>query len=109
VTITREDYEAMRRRGLAVNPTKEEDRNAGWYVQHTGLRVGVELETLSALELRARVERAIRGCIEDVPAWNRMQTTSEAVRDSWQAYVAAWPRPSMPIRGADPEYDGGRP
>jgi hypothetical protein len=68
IAITRADFEAMRRRGLAVNPTKDDDRNGAWYLNHTGLSVGVELETLSAPELRARVEQAIRDCITDVPA-----------------------------------------
>jgi hypothetical protein len=105
VAITPRDFEVMRQGGL-VDPIKSEtDTNCAWYVQHTGYHVGVELETLPAPELRARVEHAILDCIGDPVAWERSRAASEAVRESWQAYVDAWPRPGISIQGQDPGYD----
>ena len=96
VAITRTDFETMRSRGL-TDTIKDKDPNKVWYVKNTGLHVGVELETLPAPELRKRVYTAVRACIEDRAAWNRVKTASEAVRASWEAYVDHWPRPHVSI------------
>jgi hypothetical protein len=103
IAITRADFGKMRRKGL-TDPVKPTDPNRAWYLKRTGLHVGVELETLPAPELRARVEQAIKSCIVDVDAWNRVTEASRAVRESWQDYVDRWPRPHISIRGLDLEY-----
>jgi hypothetical protein len=105
IAITRTDFDTMRRRGL-TDPMKEKDPNKAWYLRTTGLRVGVELETLPAPVVRDCVEQAIKACIEDVPAWNRAMETSRTVRASWQEYVDQWPRPQIAIGGLDHKYEG---
>jgi hypothetical protein len=107
VAIAGDDFNVMRRRNLA-DPIKAHDPNRRWYEQHTGCRVAVELETLPAPELRARVEAAVLDCITDATAWERTVAASGAVRDSWEQYVNAWPRPVMAIQGPDPGYGASR-
>lgn len=107
VAITSDDFREMRARGL-TDPVKRTDPNARWYLDYTGQRVGVELETLPAPDLRARVQEAIEDCIENVAMWNQVVASTKAVRESWQAHVDRWPRPEVSIRGRDPEY-GDRP
>jgi hypothetical protein len=99
VAMTRADDNALP--GLR-DPVKKQDPNAAWYLKTTGLRHGIELEALPAPELRARVEAAIRACIEDVKGWNRVMAVSKTVRQSWQDYAERWPRPQVSILGPDP-------
>lgn len=106
VAITRSDFDRMAAHGI-TDPVKPLDPNARWYAQQTGLCVGVELESLSAPELRGRVQAAIESCIEDLPAWRRVKTASQAVRESWESYVDRWPRPA--IGTLDPKYSESAP
>jgi hypothetical protein len=98
VAILRADVEA-------VPPThrdafKEKDPDIRWYRSRTGLSYGVEVETLPSNMLRARVEAAIQNEILDVGAWNRVRAASEVVRESWEAYIEAWPVPAIPTLGS---------
>src|SRR5580765_1477531 len=93
VAILRADVE-----GVAVTDRdafKEKDTDERWYRARTGLSYGVEVEALPSNILRDRVEDAIRAEIVDVDAWDRVMAASEAVRDTWEAYVDAWPIPPL--------------
>jgi hypothetical protein len=104
VAITAQDFATMRRKRL-TDPIKPSDPNAEWYALHTGYNVGVELETLSAPDLRHRMEAAIELCIDDFEAWHRVSAASTAVQESWEAHVAAWPRPHVDVPALDPDKD----
>ena len=88
------------------DPIKKADTRASWYQKTTGLKDGVELEAMSSNVLRERVEAAVKTCITDVDAWDRIVHTSRVVRESWLAYTKRW-RPGVSIPGLLPEYGAG--
>jgi hypothetical protein len=90
VALIRAD--AVRLRKLH-DPFKPADPDVAWYRQQAGLSYGVELEAIPSTELRDRVAAAIQAEIVDVDAWNRVVHASTVVRESWEAYVDAWPVP----------------
>jgi|KBSMisStaDraftv2_1062788.scaffolds.fasta_scaffold18459_7 hypothetical protein len=83
------------------DPFKPGDPDIEWYRKRTGLGYGVELEAIPSTDLRERLTDAIRAEIVDVDAWNRVIDASDAVRESWEAYVDQWQAPS--IRGLGSE------
>ena len=80
---------------------KPDDRDVNWYRRRTGLDYGVELEAIPSTELRDRVEAAIREEITNVGGWNRTMEMSRVVRESWQAYVDAWPASAIQGLGSE--------
>jgi hypothetical protein len=97
VALTRDDFELKDYQ----QPAKENDVNREWYQRHTGLTRGVELEALSSVVLRDRLDAAIRECVTDATSWNRVMNTNKAIRESWQNYAAQW---EPPIQGLVPGY-----
>ncbi|MFH1605190.1 MAG: hypothetical protein ABIH03_14950 [Pseudomonadota bacterium] len=85
---------------------KPNDLDVAWYRRQTGLSYGVELEAISSIELRDRVEEAVQEEITDVTAWKRVMHASDVVRENWEAYVDHWPAPA--IRGLGSEYGSER-
>lgn len=92
LALLRDD--AIRLRDMQ-DPFKADDRDVPWYRRQTGLAYGVELEALPSPELRTRVREAICEEIADVSTWNRVMRASEAVRESWEAYVDRWQVPAI--------------
>jgi hypothetical protein len=94
VAMTRKDFDAMPE---FHDPVKPDDKNTKWYFEQTKLRHGIELEALSAPELRERVRAAIDECILEREAWDRVINASKAVRKSWLTYVDKWTPPKRAL------------
>jgi len=97
VALLRED--AMAVRVTDRDAFKKADKDIAWYRKHARLSYGVEVEAIPSTVLRDRVEAALEACITDSDAWNRTMDASEAVRESWESYVAAWRPKSIPPLG----------
>jgi hypothetical protein len=93
VAILRSDAEAVSVEDR--DRFKPKDLDIAWYRAATGLSYGVEVEALSSVVLRDRVEAAIQAEITDRDTWNRVMEASRAVQQSWDDYVARWPIPTL--------------
>jgi len=69
--------------------TKRRDSRYRWFVDRFGSRCW-ELDALSPVVLRDRIERAILDRI-DMAAWNRAEVVEAAERDSLTSILKAWP------------------
>jgi len=68
--------------------SKRTDSRYGWYVPRYGRRCA-ELDALSPIVLRDRVEAAIRGYI-DWPLWERCEKAERAEQSSLVDVMTAW-------------------
>ena len=83
--------------------TKRKDPRYRWYLDRYGPRCW-ELDALSPVILRERVEQAIRDRL-DLEAWNRAEIVEQAERDSLTTILSTW----RGISGQAPKYDEGQP
>ena len=96
VALTGADVQELRE---FADPSKD-STDLAWYRSYTrqhyrrALDYGVELEAMSSVVLRQRVEAAIRAEITNQRAWTRALRRNEQWRASWEDHVDEWDPPS---------------
>lgn len=69
---------------------KKTDRRHDWYKEHTSLDRCWELDALSPVILRSRLEEAIKDEIVDEESWGRMKNCQAAERESLLRHLNKW-------------------
>jgi hypothetical protein len=90
IALTAADGRALGRPLGFPASEKEDDTRYHWFVDHYGRRCW-ELDAMSPVDLRARVEAAIEAEIEPM-AWNRYVHAEQVERESIETSVAQWNR-----------------
>jgi hypothetical protein len=88
IALIESDLEALNHLSFPVTE-KANDPRYRWYREHTKRRRCWELDAMNPNDLRARVEAAIRGEIDEA-AWARIETCDRAVQESLDAYMKRW-------------------
>lgn len=85
--------------------TKGKDPRYRWFVERYGHQCW-ELDAMSPVDLRARVERQVVELI-DIPAWNHLVHVEDAERESMERFHASW-RASISVPDQKYSEEGAR-
>ena len=94
IALLRKDCDRLGRLPAFNVKEKSKDPRAPWFRKNYG-QLCWELDAMDPNDLRSRVEKEIKKCIDPV-AWERCRVVDEAERKSMKSFLSKWKQPKSP-------------